>query len=254
MTPEAIANQIAERCRCDTIIDAFCGVGGNAIAFAKVCERGERTSIARRKRVEPDFRAILVIAIDNSATRLALARHNAAVYGVDHRIEFILGDFISFAKSLQHLSTHSLSPRRRPIDVVFLSPPWGGVDYLSMSPSKDSQISPTTPIQGERYPGRTHSGTGQEYSLSNVSPLHGAELFQIAKTITPNIAYFLPRNQALEEVSALVGPKTSDGGQSVANNSHEVIEIEEEWMGSKLKALTCYFGGLAQGQEQLWDQ
>jgi len=41
VTPEAIANQIAERCRCDTIIDAFCGVGGNAIAFAKVCERGE---------------------------------------------------------------------------------------------------------------------------------------------------------------------------------------------------------------------
>lgn len=41
VTPERIANQIAERCRCDTIIDAFCGVGGNAIAFAKTCERGE---------------------------------------------------------------------------------------------------------------------------------------------------------------------------------------------------------------------
>ena len=45
VTPEAIADQIAERCRCSTIIDAFCGVGGNAIAFAKVCERGERTII-----------------------------------------------------------------------------------------------------------------------------------------------------------------------------------------------------------------
>jgi trimethylguanosine synthase len=43
VTPEAIADQIAERCRCDTIIDAFCGVGGNTIAFAKVCERGEYT-------------------------------------------------------------------------------------------------------------------------------------------------------------------------------------------------------------------
>jgi len=234
VTPEAIANQIAERCRCDTVIDAFCGVGGNAIAFAKVCER--------------------VIAIDNSATRLALARHNAAVYGVVDRIEFILGDFISFAKSLQHLSTHPSSSRRRPIDVVFLSPPWGGVDYLSMSPSKDCQVPPGTPIQGERYPDRTRSGTGQEYSLSNVSPLHGAELFQIARAITPNIAYFLPRNQALEEVSALVEPETSDGCQTVANNPHEIIEIEEEWMGAKLKALTCYFGGLVQGQEHLWDK
>ena len=40
VTPELIANQIAERCRCTTILDAFCGVGGNAIAFAQTCERG----------------------------------------------------------------------------------------------------------------------------------------------------------------------------------------------------------------------
>lgn len=42
VTPELIATQIAERCRCDTILDAFCGVGGNAIAFAKTCEHGMR--------------------------------------------------------------------------------------------------------------------------------------------------------------------------------------------------------------------
>lgn len=42
VTPEKIADQIAERCRCDVIIDAFCGVGGNAIAFAKTCERGKK--------------------------------------------------------------------------------------------------------------------------------------------------------------------------------------------------------------------
>ena len=40
VTPEKIAEQIAERCRCDTILDAFCGVGGNAIAFARTCHRG----------------------------------------------------------------------------------------------------------------------------------------------------------------------------------------------------------------------
>ena len=41
VTPQALAEQIADRCRCDTILDAFCGVGGNAIAFAGVCERGQ---------------------------------------------------------------------------------------------------------------------------------------------------------------------------------------------------------------------
>lgn len=40
VTPERVADNIAERCRCDVILDAFCGVGGNAIAFAKTCERG----------------------------------------------------------------------------------------------------------------------------------------------------------------------------------------------------------------------
>ena len=33
----------------------------------------------------------------------------------------------------------------------------------------------------------------------------------------------------------------------------EMVEVEEEWMGSKLKALTCYFGGLTAGQEALFD-
>lgn len=41
VTPELIADQIAERCRCDTVLDAFCGVGGNAIAFAKTCNHGK---------------------------------------------------------------------------------------------------------------------------------------------------------------------------------------------------------------------
>ena len=31
VTPENIARHIAERCRCDLIVDGFCGVGGNSI-------------------------------------------------------------------------------------------------------------------------------------------------------------------------------------------------------------------------------
>lgn len=52
MTPELIADQIAERCRCGTILDAFCGVGGNTIAFAKTCERGMSAMIISRYLVD----------------------------------------------------------------------------------------------------------------------------------------------------------------------------------------------------------
>ena len=39
-TPEKIAEHLASRCQCDLIVDAFCGVGSNAIQFAHTCERG----------------------------------------------------------------------------------------------------------------------------------------------------------------------------------------------------------------------
>ncbi|KAI9472002.1 MAG: S-adenosyl-L-methionine-dependent methyltransferase [Benjaminiella poitrasii] len=98
VTPEKIAQHIAERCRADVIVDAFCGCGGNAIQFAFTCER--------------------VIAIDLDPVKLHCARENAKIYGVADRIEFIQGDFFDLAPRLK-------------ADVVFLSPPWGGPAYLS---------------------------------------------------------------------------------------------------------------------------
>ncbi|KAG8923357.1 hypothetical protein FRC02_011181 [Tulasnella sp. 418] len=213
VTPEGIANQIAERCRCETILDAFCGVGGNAIAFAKTCER--------------------VIALDTSPTRLALARHNAVIYGVADRIEFILCDYISFARSYREKLQRSTaaasgSVSKRPIDVVFLSPPWGGPEYISGSPNE--------PVNGNGESLLTF-----EYSLSSVKPIHGEQLFNLTRqNISHNIAFFLPRNTSLQEIGSLV----KDG--------YEKTEIEEEWMGDKLKALTCYFGGLVTGQEEMF--
>ena len=54
-------------------MNASCGVGGNAIAFAQTREH--------------------VVAIDNGETRLRLVRHNATIYGVVNRINFVPGDF-----------------------------------------------------------------------------------------------------------------------------------------------------------------
>ncbi|KAH9054109.1 S-adenosyl-L-methionine-dependent methyltransferase [Lactarius vividus] len=200
VTPEAIATQIAERCRCDVVLDAFCGVGGNAIAFARTCER--------------------VIALDTSPTRLALARHNAALHGVAARIEFVLADFRSFAARIRNPSPSTLRPARK-IDVVFLSPPWGGPEYLSAA----------------------------EYHLARTEPEPASELFRLARLLTPNVAFYVPRNTVLTDITALLPPP---GSEEVDPGGLEQVEVEEEWMGNKLKALTCYFGGLAQGQERLF--
>ncbi|CUA66794.1 Trimethylguanosine synthase [Rhizoctonia solani] len=168
VTPEKIALQIAERCRCDTVIDAFCGVGGNAIAFAQTCER--------------------VIALDISPTRLAIARHNATIYGVSDRIEFILGDYVSFARSLASLG--------RRVDAVFLSPPWGGPSYISgptdTEPSADSK-----------------DAQSSVYTLDNLLPISGAELFTISHKVSKNVAMYLPRNTDVGEIGALAPPGNS---------------------------------------------
>lgn len=84
VTPEKIAESIAERCKgYDIVIDAFCGCGGNAIQFAKTCHR--------------------VIAIDLDPRKITCAAHNAMIYGVRHKIEFIVGDFFHLFKCFKVL-------------------------------------------------------------------------------------------------------------------------------------------------------
>jgi trimethylguanosine synthase len=154
-----------------------------------------------------------VIAIDNSPLRLALARHNAAVYGVADRITFILGDFIEWARRRSVAPTSSADSQT--IDVVFLSPPWGGIDYLT---SADDALPASAASKRISYP------------LSALQPMPGPELYSLCHAMTHNIALYLPRNTDVDQVAAL-SPTTN-------------VEIEEEWMGGKLKALTAYFGDL----------
>ncbi|CAK9872952.1 unnamed protein product [Sphagnum jensenii] len=99
VTPETIAEHQASRCPAGVVVDAFVGVGGNAIQFA--------------------LRGHHVIAIDINPVKIEFAKHNAAIYGVAECIEFIVGDFFQLAPLLK-------------ADVVFLSPPWGGPSYLNV--------------------------------------------------------------------------------------------------------------------------
>ncbi|XP_032236042.2 uncharacterized protein LOC116617421 isoform X2 [Nematostella vectensis] len=174
VTPERIAEHIAERCRCDLIVDAFCGVGGNAIQFAFTCER--------------------VIAIDIDPVKIDCARHNAEIYGVADRIEFVLGDFRQIVPQLK-------------ADVIFLSPPWGGPGYAC----------------------------ADVFDIQTMISLDGFELYETAKRVTPNIAYFMPRNVNMEQLTSLAGPAGK-------------VEIEQNFVNKKLKTVTAYYGELIKSE------
>lgn len=91
LTPETLAMQIAESTRGKRVLDACCGIGGNTIGFARAGAN--------------------VIANERSTEILAMARHNARVYGVTESISFRQGD-------ANQLTTQGC-------DICFLDPPWG---------------------------------------------------------------------------------------------------------------------------------
>lgn len=96
-TPEALATRIAEGAS-GVVLDGTCGVGSLAIAYAR----------------QPGVTK--VIALDLDAGRLAMARHNARIYGVSDRIDFVRGDVVERAGDI-------------PADLLVLDPPWGGRGY-----------------------------------------------------------------------------------------------------------------------------
>lgn len=93
---ESVALDIAKNTPGNLIVDAFCGVGGSAIGFARTGKN--------------------VVAIDFDNTRLDMARYNASFFNVEDKIEFIHGD------------STEIIPKLNP-DNVFLDPPWGGTNY-----------------------------------------------------------------------------------------------------------------------------
>lgn len=108
-TPERIALEQAEKMDCGTVIDAFCGVGGNAIAFARSGSK--------------------VFAIEKDAGRIEIARYNAGIYGVADKIIFIHGDFFNEAPKIR-------------ADGIFIDPPWGGPGYKELEGFKLDNFSP----------------------------------------------------------------------------------------------------------------
>ncbi|KAL1522394.1 hypothetical protein AB1Y20_017384 [Prymnesium parvum] len=155
VTPEPIARRVAERMSAGLgasagwlWLDAFCGAGGNAIQLAANDPHG------------------VVVGVDIDPHKVELARHNARLYGVEGRIQFVIGDFTALAPRLRAHAVH-------------LSPPWGGCHHRRV----------------------------KEFDLTRMrvlgSQCDGMSLFDLALTISPSIAYYLPAHTWRAQLESL---------------------------------------------------
>ncbi|KAA1097663.1 hypothetical protein PGT21_016457 [Puccinia graminis f. sp. tritici] len=223
VTPEAIAKQIATRAKCKLVVDGFCGAGGNSIQFAMTCDK--------------------VIAIDKDPNKIKLARSNAKIYGVAEKIEFVCADFLAWMAGLTTAQTAS-------IDVIFLSPPWGGINYLNSPEAEEEEESGTVEKKGNKK--KPEKRRQHYYKLKELAPIDGHELFKRARQITERIIYYLPRHTDLHDLSklaALFPAHSRVSPPSKTDRQKFVIEVEENWMNQKCKALTVYFGPLVSSSQ-----
>eukprot|EP00908_Phaeocystis_cordata_P010293 Transcript_21142.p1 GENE.Transcript_21142~~Transcript_21142.p1 ORF type:complete len:340 (-),score=86.08 Transcript_21142:24-1007(-) len=155
VTPERLAAHMAARLTRGghgrLVVDPFCGCGGNAIQQAVSDPTGA------------------VLAIDVDPHKVAMARHNARLYGVQGRILFVVGDALS------------LLPRIR-ADAVVLSPPWGGIDYDDSGPFDLSR---------------------------DMAPCCGFRIFEAACAAAPVVAYYLPKNTNRAQIAQLAARHAS---------------------------------------------
>ena len=100
VTPEIIAEYTAKLAKNCSVIDGFCGSGGNVIQFSKYCSK--------------------VYAIDIDPKKLEICKNNCKIYGCEDNIDFIECDF---------LKIEQYEPIKVTADYIFLSPPWGGISY-----------------------------------------------------------------------------------------------------------------------------
>lgn len=224
VTPEAIANHIAahlvEGKENVTMLDPFSNCGGNAIAFAL------------RKEVS------LVVCVDTDLEKLKKAASNARIYEVPKEKMVFIHDNACRALSSYKGGTRvesnssesntsyqdtdgceykigSLDLLPTTIDMIFLSPPWGGMDYVKVGK-------------------RNYDLTCIKVEGIDTNPVDGDRLLDLAANAVGHklVALFLPRN--INGIAL---------GKSAAKVGYEgPIIVEQNVLNGKLKTVTAYLG------------
>lgn len=255
------------------VLDAFCGCGGNSIAFGKLS----------------DDDVSLVVCVDVDRSKLRMAAHNAAIYGIPaHKLLFIQCNTLHVVDKCYR--DGELVPNTDPnmesgwevyagftiggpsllppyIDIIFMDPPWGGVDYNSLGKNgydlaKHMKIkygSPWDDVHRSRTisfssASSAASSAGQDDAHTNLRELvteddlgfssgedydgvdyvDGIDLLKMAASATRSriAIYDLPRNTN----------KTSLGQAALAAGYRGNIKLEEHFLNGRLKTVTAYLG------------
>ena len=224
------------------IIDAFCGCGGNSIAFARLNNKKDVVGINNIR--------VKVIAVDNNLSRLKMAANNAAIYGISKEdIVLVHADAVEIVNAYEEGSRKNVSseiptnvthqtysgfavggvellPDR--VDALFLSPPWGGMGYDS-----NKGKSGFDPVKGITL----ESKCGDDGNDDAILKTNGGELLTMAaKAVLSEskglVVAFLPRNIDGISVSKI----------AVTSGVKGSIELEQNVVNGKVKTVTAYLG------------
>mmetsp|Transcript_24624 Transcript_24624/g.53094 ORF Transcript_24624/g.53094 Transcript_24624/m.53094 type:complete len:646 (-) Transcript_24624:185-2122(-) len=221
------------------ILDAFCGCGGNAIAFAKL----------------PSSVVSLIICVDVDRTKLRKAAHNASIYCIPpNRIIFVEANSVAVMERCYRDGNLIMDPPPRTpeglsayppremyddftiggidllaeyaqhIDAVFMDPPWGGMEYGAMG--KDGyDLARDMKIRGCK---RGCVG------FPPTPEVDGVQLLKIAAAATSTrfVAYDLPRNANKRSLARAALEAGYEGNS----------KLEEHYLNGRLKTVTGYFG------------
>ena len=177
MTPEIIAEYTSKLIKNNSVIDGFCGSGGNVIQFSKYCSK--------------------VYAIDIDDKKLNICKNNCKVYKCKNNISFIHCDFLQIDK---------YDKEKIFADFIFLSPPWGGIQY------KNSDV----------------------YSIKESMNPNIYDIIKISLKVSKHIMFYLPRTLFLEELFNII---------SDINKSDRIFfDVHILKSANKIKALLIIFG------------
>ena len=177
MTPEIIAEYTAKLAKNCSVIDGFCGSGGNVIQFSKYCSE--------------------VFAIDIDPKKLEICKNNCKIYNCKDNIHFIEYDFLKI-QNYEKIKVKA--------DYIFLSPPWGGIQY------KLSDI----------------------YSIKESMTPDISEIIKVSLKIVKYIMFYVPRTLMLKELFLIIS--------QINKNERLFFDIHILKSANKIKALLIIFG------------